>query len=78
MDAPRQLEAIIRISESLAKITLSQSATEAHVEEAVQLFKESTEVCVHVHSTIYMLVQLEENTGDPNKHRTKHPSVDEH
>mmetsp|Transcript_23039 Transcript_23039/g.55051 ORF Transcript_23039/g.55051 Transcript_23039/m.55051 type:complete len:807 (-) Transcript_23039:257-2677(-) len=39
----RQLEAIIRISESLAKITLSPIATERHVEEAVQLFKESTE-----------------------------------
>ncbi|EKX46259.1 MCM5 DNA replication licensing minichromosome maintenance protein 5 [Guillardia theta CCMP2712] len=39
----RQLEAIIRISESLAKLTLSPLATERHVEEAVQLFKESTE-----------------------------------
>lgn len=39
----RQLEAIIRISESLAKMTLSNVATEKHVEEAVQLFKESTE-----------------------------------
>eukprot|EP00960_Hanusia_phi_P061766 764934-Hanusia_phi.AAC.1 len=39
----RQLEAIIRISESLAKMTLSPLATERHVEEAVQLFKESTE-----------------------------------
>lgn len=39
----RQLEAIIRISESLARMSLSNVATEKHVEEAVQLFKESTE-----------------------------------
>jgi len=39
----RQLEAIIRISESLARTTLSPVATERHVEQAVQLFKESTE-----------------------------------
>lgn len=38
----RQLEAIIRISESLAKLTLSPVATEQHVEEAIRLFKFST------------------------------------
>ncbi|KAI8370368.1 MCM2/3/5 family-domain-containing protein [Radiomyces spectabilis] len=38
----RQLEAIIRISESLAKMTLSPVATEKHVEEAIRLFKYST------------------------------------
>ncbi|KAG5455528.1 MAG: dna replication licensing factor mcm5 [Olpidium bornovanus] len=38
----RQLEAIIRISESLAKITLSPVATEEHVDEAIRLFKYST------------------------------------
>ncbi|CEI87889.1 Putative DNA replication licensing factor mcm5 [Rhizopus microsporus] len=38
----RQLEAIIRISESLAKMTLSPHATEKHVEEALRLFKYST------------------------------------
>ncbi|KAI8981532.1 MCM2/3/5 family-domain-containing protein [Pilobolus umbonatus] len=38
----RQLEAIIRISESLAKMTLSPTATEKHVEEAIRLFKYST------------------------------------
>ncbi|KAI9314724.1 MCM2/3/5 family-domain-containing protein [Dichotomocladium elegans] len=38
----RQLEAIIRISESLAKMTLSPVATEQHVEEAIRLFKFST------------------------------------
>ncbi|CDH61414.1 dna replication licensing factor mcm5 [Lichtheimia corymbifera JMRC:FSU:9682] len=38
----RQLEAIIRISESLAKMTLSPVATEVHVEEAIRLFKFST------------------------------------
>ncbi|KAF9217244.1 minichromosome maintenance protein 5 [Podila verticillata] len=38
----RQLEAIIRISESLAKMTLSPRATEEHVDEAIRLFKFST------------------------------------
>ncbi|KAF3932726.1 hypothetical protein ABW19_dt0204663 [Dactylella cylindrospora] len=38
----RQLEAIIRITESLAKLTLSSVATEAHVEEAIRLFMAST------------------------------------
>ncbi|KAI8890257.1 MCM-domain-containing protein [Backusella circina FSU 941] len=38
----RQLEAIIRISESLAKMTLSPVATEQHVDEALRLFKYST------------------------------------
>jgi DNA replication licensing factor MCM5 len=38
----RQLEAIIRISESLAKISLSAIATEAHVDEAIRLFLAST------------------------------------
>ncbi|KAJ2902918.1 dna replication licensing factor mcm5 [Zalerion maritima] len=38
----RQLEAITRITESLAKLTLSPFATEAHVEEAIRLFLCST------------------------------------
>lgn len=38
----RQLEAIIRIAESLAKQTLSPRATEAHVDEAIRLFRVST------------------------------------
>jgi DNA replication licensing factor MCM5 len=38
----RQLEAIIRISESLAKLTLSNVATEEHVDEAIRLFLAST------------------------------------
>lgn len=38
----RQLEAIIRISESLAKITLATSVQAHHVEEAIRLFKFST------------------------------------
>jgi DNA replication licensing factor MCM5 len=43
----RQLEAIVRISESLAKITLSPIATEQHVDEAIRLFKVSTLDAVH-------------------------------
>ncbi|KAI6045030.1 MCM-domain-containing protein [Pisolithus marmoratus] len=38
----RQLEAIIRISESLGKITLSTVVQNHHVEEAIRLFKFST------------------------------------
>jgi len=38
----RQLEGIVRISESLAKLSLSTVATEAHVDEALRLFRVST------------------------------------
>ena len=38
----RQLEAIIRISESLAKLTLSPVVQNHHVDEAIRLFKFST------------------------------------
>lgn len=38
----RQLEAIIRISESLAKMQLKPFVSEAHVEEAIRLFTVST------------------------------------
>src|SRR5271154_714176 len=37
-----QLEAIIRVSESLAKMTLSTTVTKDHVSEAVRLFSAST------------------------------------
>ncbi|EON63035.1 DNA replication licensing factor mcm5 [Coniosporium apollinis CBS 100218] len=38
----RQLEAIIRITESLAKLSLSPIATDSHVNEAIRLFLAST------------------------------------
>ena len=38
----RQLEAIIRITEALAKLTLSNTVTEEHVDEAIRLFLAST------------------------------------
>lgn len=38
----RQLEAIVRIAESLAKLQLQQVATTVHVEEAIRLFNVST------------------------------------
>ena len=38
----RQLEAIVRITESLAKLSLSAQATEQHVDEAIRLFLCST------------------------------------
>ena len=38
----RQLEAIVRIAESLARMQLQPEATQAHVRHAVDLFKVST------------------------------------
>ena len=38
----RQLEAIVRISESLARMQLQDVATEAHVRQAIELFKTAT------------------------------------
>ncbi len=38
----RQLEAIIRLAESLARMALQSEATEDHVREAIRLFKHST------------------------------------
>ena len=38
----RQLEAIVRISESLAKMSLLPFAIESHVDEALRLFQVST------------------------------------
>lgn len=38
----RQLEAIIRISEALAKMQMQPFATEVHVNEALRLFQVST------------------------------------
>lgn len=38
----RQLEAIVRISEALAKMRLDAFATEADVDEAIRLFQVST------------------------------------
>src|SRR5687768_11420685 len=38
----RQLEAVIRIAESLAKMTLSPIAEKEHVQEAIRLFEVST------------------------------------
>ncbi|EWC47375.1 DNA replication licensing factor mcm5 [Drechslerella stenobrocha 248] len=48
----RQLEAIIRIAESLAKLTLSSVATEVHVDEAIRLFMASTMDAVSQGSTL--------------------------
>ena len=43
----RQLEAIIRISEALAKMSLSPFATDLHVDEALRLFQVSTLEAAH-------------------------------
>lgn len=38
----RQLEALVRLSEALAKLNLKQEATAEHVREAIRLFRVST------------------------------------
>lgn len=38
----RQLEAIVRIAESLAKMSLAPFALESHIDEALRLFQVST------------------------------------
>ena len=38
----RQLEAIIRLSEAVAKISLSEEVNESHIDEAHRLFANST------------------------------------
>lgn len=48
----RQLEALIRLAESLAKMRLSAEATTADVEEALRLFKVSTLAASQSNSTI--------------------------
>ncbi|WWD01094.1 hypothetical protein V866_008032 [Kwoniella sp. B9012] len=57
----RQLEAIIRISESLAKITLSPRVLPHHVEESIRLFKFSTMNAVSIGSGIEGLSRTELN-----------------
>lgn len=47
----RQLEAIVRITESLAKLSLSPVATEQHVDEAIRLFLASTMDAVNMGSS---------------------------
>ncbi|KAG9243924.1 MCM2/3/5 family-domain-containing protein [Calycina marina] len=47
----RQLEAIIRITESLAKLALSPIANEEHVDEAIRLFLASTMDAVNMGSS---------------------------
>jgi DNA replication licensing factor MCM5 len=43
----RQLEAIIRMSEALAKMRLQDEATDVHVDEALRLFQVSTLEAAH-------------------------------
>ncbi|WWD16187.1 hypothetical protein CI109_100612 [Kwoniella shandongensis] len=57
----RQLEAIIRISESLAKITLSTRVLPHHVEESIRLFKFSTMNAVSIGSGVEGLSRTELN-----------------
>lgn len=61
----RQLEAIVRISESLAKMQLQLNVTESHVREAIRLFNVSTVDAAHsgiVDSIVFTPEQREEFT----------------
>lgn len=50
----RQLEALVRISEALAKVTLAREVTGEHVAEAMRLFKVSTLNAAHSGIGTYM------------------------
>ena len=47
----RQLEAIVRLSESLARMQLQVDVTESHVRQAMDLFKTSTMDAVRAGAT---------------------------
>jgi DNA replication licensing factor MCM5 len=49
----RQLEALVRLSESLAKMRLSADATTADVEEALRLFRVSTLAAAQANPTLF-------------------------
>lgn len=51
-----QLEAIVRISESLAKMTLSAITSESHIDEAIRLFNISTLHAVQATPGIYLFL----------------------
>lgn len=55
----RQLEAIIRISEALAKMSLSSISTEEHVDEAVRLFRASTMQAVNAGHSLEGMIRPE-------------------
>lgn len=59
----RQLEAIVRITESLAKLTLSPIATEEHVDEAIRLFLCSTMDAVNQGSGSHGSRELNDEVG---------------
>jgi DNA replication licensing factor MCM4 len=76
---PRQLEALICISESLAKMRLSNYVIKSDVEEAVRLFRIATQkastdpntwqidldmIQTGVTSTLLMALQMVERTGE--------------
>jgi len=72
----RQLEAIIRISESLAKLALSPQVQEAHVDEALRLFKFSTMDAIQSGNNIEGLTRgelMEEMTRIENDIRRRLP-----
>lgn len=60
----RQLESLVRISESLAKMSLTTSVNESHVEEAIRLFKLST---VEAAKTVH----ISESLSDEQKEAVK-------
>lgn len=51
-----QLEAIVRIAESLAKMRLAPIATEEHIEEAIRIFTVSTVDAINSGTSLCFLI----------------------
>ena len=52
----RQLEAIVRISESLAKMELKPFATDAHVDEAIRIFQVESSLQFFLNDFTYFII----------------------
>lgn len=65
----RQLEAVIRIAESIAKLHLSTQVTQQHVDEAIRLFQASTMTAVNQESNSREVSQDVKNVEDELRNR---------
>ena len=58
----RQLEAIVRISESLAKMELKPFATDAHVDEAIRIFQVGIQIILGISGLIKLSMNSQVST----------------
>eukprot|EP00889_Picochlorum_renovo_P000305 jgi/Picre1/27335/NNA_000304.t1 len=70
----RQLEAMVRLSESLAKMSLQTVATEAHVRQALELFRTSTMDAVRS-GLMDVAVFTDEQRAEIHRVRSKYAAV---